>query len=286
MKVRIKGMVKSMFQLIKRLMISREGTIGLAIMVFYIILAVFAPYISPFNPYAQDFESLQPPSVSHLLGTDPLGRDVFSRIVYGARIALLFAFGVAGISMIVGILLGAFAGYFGGLLDDVLSRAFEVVFMLPSFFLIILAVAIYGASIINALLIVAFTMWPSNARITRAQVLTLKKRLYVDAATVTGAGTLRKIFCHILPNGILPVIVNSTFQMSAAVLMESALSFLGLGDPNAVSWGRILWDAQRNLTAWWLMAPGVTIATLCLGFALLADGISIAFSPRLQGEKA
>jgi len=267
-------------------MISREGTIGLAIMVFYIILAVFAPYISPFNPYAQDFESLQPPSVSHLLGTDPLGRDVFSRIVYGARIALLFAFGVAGISMIVGILLGAFAGYFGGLLDDVLSRAFEVVFMLPSFFLIILAVAIYGASIINALLIVAFTMWPSNARITRAQVLTLKKRLYVDAATVTGAGTLRKIFCHILPNGILPVIVNSTFQMSAAVLMESALSFLGLGDPNAVSWGRILWDAQRNLTAWWLMAPGVTIATLCLGFALLADGISIAFSPRLQGEKA
>jgi len=286
LKVRIKGMVKSMFQLIKRLMISREGTIGLAIMVFYIILAVFAPYISPFNPYAQDFESLQPPSVSHLLGTDPLGRDVFSRIVYGARIALLFAFGVAGISMIVGILLGAFAGYFGGLLDDVLSRAFEVVFMLPSFFLIILAVAIYGASIINALLIVAFTMWPSNARITRAQVLTLKKRLYVDAATVTGAGTLRKIFCHILPNGILPVIVNSTFQMSAAVLMESALSFLGLGDPNAVSWGRILWDAQRNLTAWWLMAPGVTIATLCLGFALLADGISIAFSPRLQGEKA
>lgn len=270
---------------LKTLTLSKQGTIGFLLVLAFVITAVFAPFLRPYDPNGQLFPLLERPSLWHPFGTDSLGRDVLSRSIYGTKIALIYAFGASGLALVIGVVLGAIAGYYGGLIDDTLSRIFEIFLMLPAFFLIILVVAIYGAKVTHATIIIAVTMWPSNARITRAQVLTLRTRAYVEAATISGVGTIRILLRHILPNGIQPVIVNTAFQMATAVLLEASLAFLGLSDPNAISWGGILWDAQSNWTSWWLIIPGGLITLLCLGFSLLADGINYAFNPRFRGRR-
>jgi peptide/nickel transport system permease protein len=258
------------------------GFIGFLIVIFFVVLSLFAGFITPFGENQQSYNILQPPSISHPLGTDDLGRDVLSRMIWGAAPSIEFGVGAGLISLLVGIVLGAIPGYFGGLVDDVFSRLFELVLMIPSFFLIILAVAIYGRSIELSMVIVALTIWPSSARITRAQVLTLKSRTYVQAAVVSGAGNFRIISRYILLNGIDPVIANTALQMANAVLIEASLAFLGLGDPNVVSWGLMVYQALQNPTAWWLGISGIAIAILVLGFNLAADGINHALNPRLK----
>jgi len=265
----------------------RLGLVGLVIVIAYIIVALLAPYISPYPPEALLFSPFLSPDQQHFLGTDSLGREVVSRLIWGTRISIVFGVGVAGLSLIVGVILGAVAGYYGGWLDNLLSRSFEVVLMIPSIFLIILVVAMYGSNIVNAMLVVAFTQWPWNARITRAQVLGLKGRTYVQAALLSGASHMRILFLHILPNGIQPVLANASLQMAYAVLVEASLSFLGLGDPNQVSWGQMLRLAQSNplREPWTIISSGAAIFLLILSFNFLSMGLNAALNPRYAERK-
>jgi peptide/nickel transport system permease protein len=248
-------------------------------------MGIVADILAPYGENEQSYDIYRAPTSQHWLGTDSLGRDNLSRIIYGSRVSIAFGFGVAMISLGIGVILGSIPAYFGGFVDDVFSRLFELVLMIPNFFLIIVAVALFGSNIQTTMLIVALTVWPSNARIARAQVLTLKTRAYVQASVVTGTSHLRILFKHILPNGIHPVIANSALQMANAILLEASLSFLGLGDPNHVSWGGIILDSLRNFSAWWLSVAGIALMVLTLGFNLVADGISHMLSPRLELRK-
>ena len=211
------------------------AVIGLVLLVAAILVAVAAPLLSPLAPTALQPGTLQPPGAGFLLGTDQVGRDILSNLIYGTRISLVFALGVAGVSLVIGVALGALAGYFGGWVDDLASRVIEVFLMIPQFVLVITVVALFGNSIAHTIVIVGLTIWPSNARIMRAQVLTLKRRPFVRAIEASGAGPWRILFRHILPNGMQPVVANSTLQMGYAILFEASISFFGLGDPNVVS---------------------------------------------------
>lgn len=244
--------------------------------------AVFAPLIAPHSPFELN-PTLQQPSGQYLLGTDPLGRDILSQIIWGGRVSLAFAFGAAALSLAVGVVMGAIPGYFGGLVDDVFSRLLETFLVIPRLFLIILIVALLGTNIYFVIAVMGLTMWPSNAKIMRAQVLTIKKRGYVQAAIAAGVSPLPIIFRHVVPNGLAPVIANSTLQMAYAVLTEAGLSFLGLGDPNQASWGQILNAGQGYIRSapWIVISPGLAIMTLLLGLHLVGDGVTRVLNPRL-----
>lgn len=264
----------------------RVALFGVLIVVGAVLLALFAPYIAPHPPSALVPDTLHAPSGDYPFGTDQIGRDVLSQMIYGTRVSLVFAIGVAGISLIVGVLIGAIPGYFGGWVDNLFSRIFEIFLMIPQFILIIAVVSLFGNNIVYTMVVVGLTLWPSNAKITRAQVLTLKNRSFVRAAAAAGGGHARILFRHILPNGLYPVITNSTLQMAYAILLEAGLSFLGLGDPNYPSWGQILSAANLHKSAWWMAVfPGLAILTLVLGFNMAAEGLTLAFNPRLRSRQ-
>lgn len=252
--------------------------IGISVLAVLVIIAAFAPLISPFNPEALVGKSLQPPSWTHLFGTDQLGRDVLSQVVSGAGVTLLLAFGATLVSMAIGVILGGIAGYYGGVTDDLLSRFFEVVLTIPRLFLVILLVAFYGGSVWMTILVIGITIWPVNARLMRAQVLSVKSRVFVQAARVAGLSGRQILVRHVLPNGIAPVIANASLQMAQAVLLEVGLSFLGLGDPTVITWGTILRSGQSYMrSAWWLiLLPGLALVLLLLSLHLLGDGLSLA----------
>ncbi len=247
------------------------------------VTALLAPLIAPYDPYSLH-RPLQPASGTHLLGTDPIGRDILSMIIWGGRVSLAFAFGAAALSLAVGVVMGAIPGYFGGIVDDIFSRFFETFLVIPRLFLIILIVALLGSNILFVIAVIGLTMWPSNAKIMRAQVLTIKKRGYVQAAIAAGVSPLPIIFRHVVPNGLAPVIANSTLQMAYAVLTEAGLSFLGLGDVNQVSWGQILNAGQGYVRSapWIVISPGLAIMTLLLGLHLVGDGVTRVLNPRLS----
>ncbi|MBI4280557.1 MAG: ABC transporter permease [Armatimonadetes bacterium] len=264
----------------------RLSVAGLAVVLIATAVAVLAPVLAPLGPTHLHQERLSPPTAAHPLGTDRLGRDVLAIIIWGARVSLMFAVGVAGISLVVGIVLGAIPAYLGGWVDDLFSRFYEIFLMIPRFFLIILVVAVFGQNIVFTMIIVGLTAWVTNARLTRAQVLTIKERVFVKASMASGAGAFSVMLHHVLPNGLYPVIANSTLEMAGAIITEAALSFLGLGDPNHVSWGQLLHVAQEHLRAWWLAVfPGVAIFLLVLAFNLVGDGVSYALDPRLRRQR-
>ena len=252
-----------------------QSIIGLCILTVMLVLAIFAPVICPGNPIFSVGVPLQAPGQDFLLGTDYLGRDVWAMLVWGSRVSIIFAFGASVLSLLVGIVLGALSGYIGGWLDDLMCRVFELFYIIPRTFLVILRVAFFGSSISLMVIIVGLTIWPSNAKIMRAQVLTLKRRGYVQAADVAGGTKLSILFRHIVPNGMGPVLSNSVLQMAQAVLTEASLSFLGLGDPNQASWGLILNAGQRNISTapWLVIAPGIALALLLLAFNLIGTAL-------------
>ena len=252
-----------------------QSIIGLCILTVMLVLAIFAPVICPGNPIFSVGVPLQAPGQDFLLGTDYLGRDVWAMLVWGSRVSIIFAFGASVLSLLVGIVLGALSGYIGGWLDDLMCRVFELFYIIPRTFLVILMVAFFGSSISLMVIIVGLTIWPSNAKIMRAQVLTLKRRGYVQAADVAGGTKLSILFRHIVPNGMGPVLSNSVLQMAQAVLTEASLSFLGLGDPNQASWGLILNAGQRNISTapWLVIAPGIALALLLLAFNLIGTAL-------------
>ncbi len=259
---------------------------GLVIVLSFFALSILTPVIAPYDPSAIDVDSiLLPPSAQHLFGTDDLGRDVFTRMLYGAGISLKVGFVAVGIATIIGVLLGAVAGYYGGVIDLVIMRFVDIMLCFPSFFLILAVIAFLEPSIFNIMAVIGLTSWMGITRLVRAEFLSLKERDFVLAVKAMGAKSPRIIFLHILPNAMAPVLVAATLGIASAVLVESALSFLGIGvQPPTPSWGNILTLGQSTLgVAWWLsLFPGMAILITVLGYNLLGEGIRDAIDPRLR----
>jgi peptide/nickel transport system permease protein len=270
----------------RRLSRNRMALAGGTIVVCMFALALLAPLVAR-DPGAIDIaRRLQSPSWVFPLGTDDLGRDVLSRIFYGARISLLVGFVAVGISTLIGILLGALAGYYGRWIDALIMRFVDIMLCFPSFFLILAVIAFLEPSIWNIMIIIGLTSWMGVARLVRAEFLSLRERDFVLAARALGARDSRIIFRHILPNAMSPVLVSATLGVAGAILTESALSFLGIGvQPPTPSWGNMLITGKQTLgTAWWLSAfPGLAILITVLGYNLLGEGIRDALDPRLKG---
>jgi peptide/nickel transport system permease protein len=247
-------------------------------------VAVAAPWLPLADPDAMEAIPYLPPGGSHPLGTDNYGRDVLARLVWGARLALLVALVSSAVASLLGIVLGSISGYFGGLIDTLLSRSFDVFLLIPSFFLVLLIVALFGSRIEFTMAAIALTTWPRSARIMRAQVLSLKTRVYAQAARTAGASHGRTLIRHIVPNGLAPIITDATILMGLAVLTEAGLSFLGLGDQNSVSWGRMIFEGQRQLriAPWMSIFPGLSLLLLVAAFNLLGDGLNEALNPQLR----
>lgn len=258
--------------------------IGFTIIIGILLLALLAPALAPYDPDAIDVKSiLLAPSTQHWMGTDGLGRDVFSRMLYGARISLLVGFVAVGISTIIGIILGALAGFYRGWVDTFIMRLVDVMLSIPTFFLILAVIAFLSPSIWNIMIVIGLTSWMGVTRLVRAEFLSLRNREFVLAAQTLGAKDARLIFKHLLPNSLTPIIVSSILGIASAVLLESGLSFLGLGvqAPQA-SWGNILTDGKEYIQfAWWLsLFPGLAILITVLGYNLLGDGLRDAYNPR------
>ncbi|HYR82988.1 MAG TPA: ABC transporter permease [Terriglobia bacterium] len=230
-------------------------------------------------------DSLQPPSEKHLFGTDEVGRDIASRMIHGSRVSLAVGFVAVSIYVVIGLLIGALAGYYGGIVDIVASRLIEIMLTIPTFFLIITVVAFLPQSIFNIMVVIGITHWPTVARLTRGEFLRTKSLEYVVAARALGATDFRTIFRHVLPNTLAPVFVAATFGVASAILIESTLSFLGFGvPPSTASWGSILSSARPLLpSGWWLAAfPGFAIFLTVTSYNLVGEGLRDAADPRLK----
>lgn len=240
----------------------------------------------PYTPTEYNLDdTLAPPSARHWLGTDEQGRDVAARMVFGARISLAVGVVAVGIYVAIGILLGALAGYYGGWVDQVISRAIEIMICFPTFFLILTLLAFIGPSIYNIMIIIGLTSWTGVARLVRGEFLKLKNQDFVQAAVALGAGDMRVIFRHMLPNALAPVLVSATFGVAAAILIESGLSFLGFGvPPHVPSWGSILSQSQEFMDiAWWLtFVPGTAIFVTITVYNIVGEALRDAIDPRLK----
>ena len=263
---------------------NHAAEISLYLILGFILAAILAPSISPYDPFVMGEETLQPPQSDHLMGTDDLGRDTLSRVIYGSRVPLAVGFLAAATSLILGVIIGSVAGYFAGRTDDVLMRATEYVLVIPRFFLALLIVAMLGAGIAKIVLVIGLLEWPEVARVVRAQFLTFREREFVLAARALGLSHRRIIFKEILPNAIPPAIVVASFLVARAILLEAGLSFLGLGDPNLISWGSLLSEAQERMwsSMWLAVFPGMAMSLLVLCVNLFGDGINDVLNPRLQ----
>ena len=245
-----------------------------------------APWLSPFDPTAIDLKNiLQPPSAKHWFGTDQLGRDVMSRMIWGAQISLKVGFVSTGIAILIGAILGSVAGYYGRWVDAVIMRFVDIMLCFPTFFLILAVIAFLEPSIWNIMIIIGATGWMGITRLVRADFISLKERDFVQAARVIGASDARIIFIHVLPNCMASVLVAATLGVAGAILTESALSFLGIGvQPPTPSWGNILTAGKDNIDiAWWLsLYPGLAILVTVLGYNMLGEGIRDSLDPRLR----
>jgi peptide/nickel transport system permease protein len=273
----------------KRFSRNRLSVMGAMIVLSLITVSLLAPFIAPYDPTAIDvYNVLSPPGKTHLLGTDELGRDLLSRIIWGSRVSLKVGFVAVGIAIMIGIVIGSIAGFYGGRIDAVLMRFVDIMLAFPTFFLILAVIAILEPSIFTIMAVIGITSWMDVARLVRAEFLTLKERDYVDAARAIGVSNRRLMFRHILPNALSPVFVSATFGVAGAILIESGLSFLGLGvQPPDPSWGNILTAGKDNIeVAWWLsLYPGLAILITVLSYNLVGEGLRDALDPRLWGAE-
>lgn len=266
---------------------NRMALAGGFIVVLMFLLALLATVL-PGDPAAINVQqALLEPSTKHLFGTDDLGRDVFLRMLYGARISLLVGFVAVGISTLLGILVGALAGFYGGWVDALVMRFVDIMLCFPTFFLILAVIAFLDPSIWNIMIVIGMTSWMGVARLVRAEFLSLREREFVLAARALGASDLRLMVRHMLPNALSPVLVSATLGIAGAILTESALSFLGIGvQPPTPSWGNMLIAGKQTLGyAWWLSVfPGLAILITVLGYNLLGEGVRDALDPRLKDQ--
>ena len=259
---------------------------GGAVILVLFVVAIFAPLIAPHNPDLIDTSNiLAAPSAGHWLGTDELGRDVLSRMIFSTRISLLVGFVAVGISTVIGVIVGAISGYYGGWIDSVLMRFVDIMLCFPTIFLILAVIAILEPSIWNIMIIIGITGWMGVSRLVRAEFLALKEQDFVMASRAVGARDMRIIFRHVLPNAMAPVLVSAVLGVGGAILIESGLSFLGLGvQPPTPSWGNMLTAGKDNIEiAWWLsLFPGLAILVTVLGYNLLGEGLQDALNPRAK----
>lgn len=270
----------------KRFKRNRLAVLGGGIVLLLFVIAIFAPIVSPHDPNAIDVKHiLEPPGIKHPFGTDDLGRDILSRVIWGSRISLSVGFVAVGIATVIGIILGAISGYYGGWIDRVVMRFVDIMLSIPTFFLLLAVIAFLEPSIWNIMIVIGLTSWMGVARLVRAEFLSVKEREFVLAARTVGSGDIRIIFNHILPNSMAPVLVSTVLGVAGAILVESALSFLGIGvQPPTSSWGNILTAGKDNIEiAWWLSVfPGLAILVTVLAYNLLGEGIRDSIDPRMK----
>lgn len=258
--------------------------IGLVLLCILLLVALFAPVIAPYDPYFMSDELVEAPSALHPLGTDGLGRDILSMLIFGTRTSLVVGVTAAFIAGILGTLIGGVAGYFGGKVDAVLGELINVFMMMPTFFLVLIVVALFGSGLFNVMVVMGLTSWVSNAKLMRAQAMSLRQRTFVRSAEAIGEGRLLILFRHVVPNGIFPIIANTTMGIASAILTESSLAFLGLGDPNVISWGQVIQSGKSYLTnGWWIcLFGGLAIIYTVVTFYLIGDGLNRVLSPKLR----
>jgi len=270
--------------MLKKLFTNKLSTIGLGLIVFFFCAAALAPVIAPYRPDAQHLSKrLANPGGAFVLGTDDLGRDTLSRMIYGIRISLTVGFVAVGISVVIGTCLGLLSGFFGGWVDTLVMRLVDIMLCFPTFFLILLVIAFLEPNIYNVMIVIGLTSWPGLTRLVRAEVLSIREREYILSAKLLGLGNLRIFFVHLLPNVISPIIVSATLGVGDAILTESGLSFLGLGvQPPTASWGQMLASGKEYIyMAWWLtLFPGLAILLTVLSFNLLGEGLRDILDPR------
>ena len=261
----------------------RKSQFGILILTIFIISAILAPLIAPYDPNSMSLDMMLAPSSKHLLGTDDLGRDLFSRIIWGTQVSLFVGIVTVAISMLIGVLLGVLAGYYGGWIDMIIMRYIDLQWAFPNFIIAVYLVAVFGTGLLNIIVAISLAFLDDFARIARSMVLTLKEQQFIDAARVQGCSDLRIMLRHILPNSMAPIIVQATVSVSYAILGEASLSFLGLGvNVNTPTWGLILADGRSFISqAWWLgVFPGLAIMLVVLSINFIGDALRDAFDVR------
>ena len=271
---------------LKRLKRNKLAMLGLAIVIALILIALFAPLLAPYDPIARiKADSSLAPSSVHLFGTDLLGRDIFSRVIFGSRISIEVGIIAVGISVIIGLFFGALSGYFGNIPDTVIMRIADIFFAFPYILGAIAIMTVLGPGVINIFIAIGILGWASFARIFRSSILTIKNKEYIEAARALGASNYRIITKHIFPNAFAPIIVYATMNVGTAIIVEAALSFLGLGvQPPTAAWGKMLAESLDyiDIAPWMMVFPGLAIVITVLGFVLLGDGLRDAFDPKLR----
>jgi peptide/nickel transport system permease protein len=279
-----------MIEFLHRFRQNRLAVVGLIVIVLYAVLALAAPVAAPHDPYAMSADAmLAAPGAEYRLGADPFGRDIFSRLMYGARISLMVGAIAAGIALVAGTIMGLLAGYCGRWVDAVLSRIMDILFSFPDILLALVIMAILGPSTVNVMIAIGIVYTPIFARIARASTLSVKEAAFVEAARSMGVRPVMIMWRHILPNITAPLIIQTTLSFAFAILAEAALSFLGLGvEPDAPSWGIMLNEGKNWMEhAWWVAVfPGVAITLAVLSFNVLGDGLRDALDPKLRSRGA
>ncbi|HAE43320.1 MAG TPA: ABC transporter permease [Clostridiales bacterium] len=267
---------------------NKLGLIGTVILVGFILVALFAPQIAPYDPYQRIGIPFGKPSIQNWLGTNDVGQDILSEVIYGTRISLLMGLLSAGVALIIGTIVGLTSGFFGGRVDTVLMRVVDISLVIPMLPLMILLAAFLGPSFWNIVIVIGVLSWASPARVIRSQVLTIKNKGYIEAVKATGGKSSYVILKHILPPTLSIIISQLILMSSRAILMESSLSFLGLGDPTQKSWGIILYYAQSRSAflsdawIWWILPPGLLITLLVISFAYIGNSLEQIVNPRLR----
>ena len=258
--------------------------IGLVLLCILLLTALLAPLLAPYAPFFLSDDLVAAPSRTHPLGTDGLGRDVLSMLLFGARPSLVVGITAAFIAGVIGTLLGGVAGYFGGRTDAVLGELINIFMMMPTFFLVLIVVALFGSGLFNVMVVMGLTSWVGNAKLMRAQAMSLRQRTFIRSAEAIGESRLSILFRHVIPNGIFPIIANTTMGIASAILTESSLAFLGLGDPNIISWGQVIQSGKSYLTnGWWIcLFGGLAIIYTVVTFYLIGDGLNRVLSPKLR----
>ncbi|MCW4050886.1 MAG: ABC transporter permease [Candidatus Bathyarchaeota archaeon] len=281
--------VKSFASIYRR---NKSGLLGLAILLFFIFTAIFAPILAPYDPYKRVDRPLIAPSQKYILGTNDIGQDIFSELIYGTRVSLTIGFMAAFFTVIIGTLIGVVSGFLGGVVDEVLMRFTDVVMILPSIPLMILLMALFGKqSFMIMILVLSIMGWTGTARLVRSSTLSIKERIYVEAARAIGAGDRHIITKHVLPNVSPLIMATMIYQVAGAMMAEAGLAFLGLGDPSHKSWGMILhyaetsggWYANMGYPAWWwIIPPGLCVALTVASLVLIGQAMEEIINPRLR----
>lgn len=268
-----------------RLSSHKMGVVGASAVLLLAVIGTFAPLLAPADPLALSFDILRPPSSTYFLGTDDLGRDVLSQMLYGARVSLLIGIAAALATTVLGALIGGIAGYFGGRVDATLMRLAEFFQVMPTFVLAVLIIALAGPGLTRVIAVIALLYWPQTARVMRGEVMRLSRMEFVDGLRCLSVPEWRILLLEVMPNAMGPVVAMGALVIGNAILLEASLSFLGLADATGVSWGRLLSTGQRFLfQAWWLsVIPGIAIFITVLAFNLLADALRDILDPRHSG---